>query len=361
MTFSEISCSRLINQQIPAIKCATVKDLVSYMCAMQAQDYSMAKWAIGVRLSGSTESMVENSIRDGQIIRTHVLRPTWHFISADDIHWMHQLTAPGILNRLKSRHYELELTAAILKKSFTLMEKALRGGIHRTREEMAGLLIRAGIATDNNRMSHLLLRAELEGILCSGATRGNKTTYALLSERILKTNTLHKDEALSLLAQKYFISRFPATLQDFVWWSGISVTEAKRALEMNRSCLFSEKIGEQTYFRHESSSTLVSRSKSLFLLPAFDELLLSYKDRSAILPPGKTNIAISSNGIFRPVIVVNGRVIGTWKRSINKNTVGIETNFFRSPDKTVRDRTDKAADRYGQYLNKRVEICHKSS
>ncbi len=160
MNLTDIAKIRLISQQIAETKFKTVKDIVDWMGAMQAQDYAVAKWAIGVRLPNSTDQVIETAINNGEIIRTHLLRPTWHFVSADAIYWMLELTAPQIKASLKSRHKELELSETIFAKSNTIIEKALRGGKHLTREELMAELGKGKIATDDNRASHLLLRAE---------------------------------------------------------------------------------------------------------------------------------------------------------------------------------------------------------
>lgn len=318
MNLTDISHLRLINQQIIASKFKTAKEIVGCMGAMQAQDFSMAKWAIGVRLLKSTDKLIESAIDKGEIIRTHLMRPTWHFVSSDDIYWMLELTAPQIKASLKSRDKELEINKFIYEKSNFIIENALHGGKHLFREELVSGLEQANIATDNNRASHLLLRAELDGIICSGTTKNNKITYALLSERVPKAKVFTREEALSKLAQKYFTSHGPATLQDFVWWAGLSVTESKHALEMIKSNLVSETIDNQTYWFTDLFSIPNIDKELVCLLPAYDEFIISYKDRTATLPFEIHNKAVSNNGIFRPTIVIKGQVRGLWKRTIKK-------------------------------------------
>jgi hypothetical protein len=324
-------------------------------CNAGAQDYYMAKWAIGVRLPGSTDRQIQTAIDKGQIIRTHLMRPTWHFVSPDDIYWMLQLTAPQIKSSLKSREKELGLTETIFKKSNTIIQKALREK-HLTREELMADLTKAKIATDNNRSSHLLLRAELEGIICSGAARGINRTYALLEKIVPKIKTLSQEEALAKLAEKYFFSHCPATLQDFIWWSGLSVVNAKHALEMIKSSLISEKIGPQTYWFLNSFSTPITAGKSGYLLPAYDEFMISYKDRSASLNFENNKKSISSNGIFNPVIVMNGQVTGLWKRTIKNDRIIVETEFFRPHNKKELSLIKKASIEFGNFLNKKTEV-----
>jgi len=358
MNLADIAQFRLGSQQIAETKFKTVKDIVAWMGAIQAQDYAMVKWAIGVRLPNATDRVIETAIDNGEIIRTDLLRPTWHFVSADDIYWMLELTAPQIKASLKSRHKELELSEAIFTKSNAIIEKALRGGKHLIREELIVKLGKAKIATDDNRSSHLLLLAELDGIVCSGATKAGKQTYALLAARVPKTKPLTKDEALAKLAKKYFSSHCPATLQDFVWWSGLSVGDAKHALEMAKSDLVSETIDAQIYWLANSFSIPKTGKESVYLLPAFDEFIISYRDRSASLPFENHNKTISNNGIFRPVIVVNGQVTGIWKRTIKKDKVMVETEFFKQPNKTTKSLVEKAVVQFGHFLEKKTELNH---
>lgn len=356
MNFTDIAILRLINQQIVDSKYRTAKDLVASMGAMQAQDFNMVKWAIGTRIPGSTDKLIESAIDKGEILRTHLLRPTWHIVSADDIYWMLELTAPQIRTITKSRDKDLELDEFIYAKSAATIEKALSGGKHLLREELVAELEKAHIATDNNRASHLLMRAEIDGLVCSGSIKAKKQTYALLRERVLLKKILSRDEALALLAQNYFTSHCPATLQDFIWWSGLSVADSKKALEMVKSKFISETIGNQTYWLTNSFSIPKIENDLIHVLPAYDEFLISYKDRTVSLPFESNNKAVSNNGIFRPIIVYNGKVIGIWRRTINKDRIIIETTFFQMPDKTIKLGVKQAFIPYGDFNNKKVEI-----
>lgn len=358
MTLTDISNIRLLNQQIATTKFTTVKDIVGWMVAMQAQDYSMVKWAIGTRLPNFTIVQVDEAIDRGEIIRTHLLRPTWHFVSADDIYWLLELTAPRIRASLKLRHQGLELTESLIAKSNALIQGALLDGNHLTREELVAILQNAKIATDENRASHIFMCAELDGIICSGATKNKKQTYALLSERVPKSENLTREESLKRIASRYFVSRGPATLQDFVWWSGLSAGDARNALEMVKSNLISEKIGSETYWFTNSLSVPKNDNNSTYLLPAFDEFLISYKDRNASLPLANLKKAVSNNGIFWPIIVVNGQVMGLWKRTIKKEKVIVETDLFQPQNKSIRNLIEKEVIAFGDFLGKKAEVSY---
>jgi len=356
MNLKDIAAIRLISQQIEGTAFKTAKDIVHWMGAMQAQDYNMAKWAIGLRLPGLTDKLLEGAIDKGEIIRTHLLRPTWHFVSAEAIYWMLELTAPQIKTAQKTRLKQLEITDEIINKSHGLLEKALEGGQHLTREELRTKFEKAKIATGENRLSHLLLRAELDGIVCSGAIKDKKQTYALLAERVPKAKALHKEEALAKLAQGYFLSHCPATLQDFIWWSGLSSTSARHALEMVKPNFNAATIGTQTYWLSPSFSEVNINSKSLYLLPAFDEFIISYRDRSASLPFENHKKTISNNGIFRPAIVLNGQVVGIWKRTTQKENVVLELQFFLQLSTETKDLIEKAVQAFGHFLDTKAIV-----
>jgi hypothetical protein len=355
MDFSQISILRLINQQIIASKCKTVQDVVTWMGAEQAQDYYMVKWAIGQRLPGSTEYDIDRAIDTGDILRTHLMRPTWHFVSPNDIHWLMKLTAPKIKSSMKSRDRELELTENMYSRCNSIIEKAISQFGHLTRDELVQILNVSKIKTDKNRASHIFMRAELEGVICSGKSKGKKQTFALLSERAPDSKNLHKDEALAQLAQRYFMSHGPATLQDFSWWSGLSLKDATHALDLVRSLFVSETIQGQVYW-FASNIISVPDECNVFVLPAYDEFIISYKDRTATLATDLSLKAVSNNGIFRPVILIDGQVAGIWQRTIKSEQVLIETEFFYPVGNIIRSKMEEAFTSYASFIDKKLNF-----
>lgn len=354
MTLQEIAALRLHTQQICGTSITKPGQLVNFMGALQAQDFNMSKWAIGARLPGSTEKEIQSAMDKGQILRTHVLRPTWHLVSPKDIYWMLELTAPHIKTAMRSHDKGMGLTDAIYRKSNSIIERTLANGLHLTREELLGELGKARINTGMQRGAHLLFRAELDGIICSGIMKNKHHTYALLADRVPEKKAISREEALHLLAGKYFTSHGPASLKDFVWWSGLPVASARAGLESVKSRLTSAEIDSQTYYLTDRPK--VKTNDTVYLMPAFDEFIISYRDRSASLSSPDISKAISNNGIFRPVIVVNGQVCGLWKRTVLKDRVRIETNFFKMPDKKTKENTRIAAEKFGAFLNLKTEI-----
>lgn len=356
MKKADITFIRMANQQISSRKFKSVKELVGYMGAFQAQDYPMSKWAIGLRLEDATEQTINNAIDKGEIIRTHILRPTWHFVSTDDISWMLKLTASKIRTSMSSRNKELELTEAVFKKSNKIIISALSGNNHLTREEIVALLNKAKIKTDNNRASHLLAEAELTGIICGGKSKRNKHTYALLEERVPIDIKMTMDGAASKLAGIYFKSHGPASVQDFSWWSGLNLNTAKKALEMIKHELVSFNSDTLTYWYSGILIENKDKKESVYLLPTYDEYMISYRDRTAVIIDEDHRKVISNNGIFRALIVVNGKITGTWRRMITKDKVMLEFEHFKQPDKKLKQLIEKEAARFGRFLGKRIEL-----
>jgi hypothetical protein len=321
MKSKDITDLRLVNQQLTSSAFTTSAQVVSWMGCIQSQEYAGAKWAIGNRLSGITDEEIENDFNAGKILRTHVLRPTWHFVTPENIGWMLKLTAPKIKAMSKGIHRKLGINDNILKRSKNLITEALCGGKQLTRGQLLPFFKDNQINTDDIRLGFLLMDAELDGLICSGARQGKQFTYALLEERVLNPIRLDKDAALAELSKKYFLSRGPATLQDFSWWSGLNLTESKKALEMNKSTLVNEVVNGQAYW-FSSAIKPADSSGIVKFLPAFDEYAISYKDRADILPPEFNQQA--GNGIFKPIVVVEGKIHGTWSRKFHKETVHME-------------------------------------
>lgn len=352
LNIDTIPLLRSHNQQITDSRFRTAKEVAAWSGALQAQDYNMAKWALGIRIQDSTEVMINSEFDSGRIIRTHLLRPTWHIVSSDDIYWILALTAPGIKSSLKYRDRQLGLTDNIYRKCNKFFEKTLSDMNHKTRDELIGELADAGISTDNNRASHIFMRAELDGIICSGKQKSGKPTYALLEEWVPHKNKKSRKEALKELAKRYFSSHGPATLKDFSWWSGLTAGDSGLALDLNRSDLVSDKFENQTYWFAESDYKLKVTDKDVYLMPAYDEFLIGYRDRTASLSLVYNRKAISNNGVFYPTILSGGQITGTWKRSIKGNHIILTFNLFKGG---LGDFGTEAISRYEKFYGKTVE------
>ena len=352
MNKSQIARIRLANQQIVGTRFTEPTDLVAWLGAMQAQDYRMAKWAIGLRLASATESSIEAAVDIGSIIRTHVMRPTWHFVAAEDIRWMLDLTAQRVQTACAFGMRFFELDYKTLNRCCKIIAKALEGGNYLTRQELMTVIESKGIKTGSHRSSHIMLHAELDQVVCSGTRRGKQFTYALFEERVPQTRPFSREEALAKLADRYFMSHGPAKLKDFVWWSGLTVAEAALAVKMIEPSLCSEKIDGEIYWMPSSMPKEAIRGKSVRLLPAFDEFTVSYKDRTASLPPERLKDVTAGHAIFKPIVVVDGRVVGVWKRTLEKSATRVEYTFFEERKKSRLDDLEKAAKRYRTFEGK---------
>jgi hypothetical protein len=361
MKHLDASALRLLSQKIITSDFHTASEAVEWMGAMQAQDFLMSKWAIGLRFNEAELQKVDSYIDSGKILRIHLLRPTWHFVSSKDIYWMLELSAPRIIASLKRRHRELELPEPVITRTQIIIEKNLAGKKNMTRDQLAEKFNKEGIRTDANRLSHIMFCAELEGLVCSGPQSGNKQTYSLLSERVPEKNSLTKEEALAELAGRYFTSRFPATLEDFIWWSNIPVKDARIAVELISKSFATEKIGQNNYLFPLSFPGKPKGRLNVQLLPAYDEFLISYRDRSSSLAEVHNKRTISDNGIFFPIIVVNGQVSGVWKREMQKSRVVITARFYFDPGKEIINEFEKKCYIYGKFHDKETEIRYMNS
>ncbi len=298
--------------------------VVSHFGAMQAQDYQMTKWAVGSRMKKATDEQIESAIDEGKVIRTHILRPTWHLVAAKDIRWMLMISAPSVMRQMTAMNGRLELDQKTFDKSNAIIQRLLSGNNHLTRAEIMAALSGNGINTHGHRSAHLMFHAELSGLVCNGARKGRQSTYALLDERVPEKNDLQKEEALAELAKRYFTSHGPATVKDFIWWSGLPVADVRTAVALNPQ-LGQMKFEGEEYFFAEGDN--VKPTPQFLLLPAFDEYLIAYKERSAMIDLQHSPHAFTKNGIFRPLIVVDGKVEGIWQRTHQKD-LNVELKFF---------------------------------
>jgi hypothetical protein len=326
-----ITSHRLQLQQISAQQFTTPNQVVNWMGAMQSQDYEMSKWAVALRLPNMIENKIETALSNGEIIRTHILRPTWHLVSAENLRWMMDLSAPQLIRTLNSYTKSVELNTKDLLKAEKLIQKLLQQKNHCTRDEIMMVLQKEKIKTNGYRSAHIMFHCELNSLVCSGIRKGKDITYALIDERIDVFKKISRDEALVRLATIYFQSHSPATLKDFSWWSGLNQTDAKKGINFILKKLNQIIVGEQTYFVFEKSQSPlpsikvgITASDKIHLLPAFDEYIISYNNRDAILEKKHYWEVATKNGMFKPIILQNGKIIGTWKRTITGKKIATE-------------------------------------
>ena len=315
------------------------------MGAVQAQEYYSAKWALALRMRTATDRLIEEAFNKGEILRTHLLRPTWHFVTPEDIRWLLELTGPRVNLKCGTGYRMFELDAAVFKKSNRAITNALKGGKQLTRAELKAVLNRAGVAADNGiRLGHILIRAELDGVVCSGPRKGNQFTYALLEERVPPGKSFTRDEALAELTRRYFSSHGPASLQDFVWWSGLTTEDAKRGIGFIDRDLREAIVDDKAYWT--TLSRPLQASHPSHLLPAFDEYNVAYKHRHLV-----SDLTTPWNGLG-PTVIVGGKVAGAWKAFLNGSVVAIKVDPARPLKKPEMRDISEAADRYAAFLGR---------
>lgn len=355
-TVKDIASLRLYNQQISHQTYKTPAEIVRHMGAIQAQDYASALWAIGLRLPNATLSDIEQTIVSKQIVRTWPMRGTLHFVAPEDIRWMLKLLTPKVITGAASRHRGLNLDESVFGQAADVLVQNLQGGKILTRNEAFAVLEGHGIATANQRGVHILWTLAQRGLLCYGPHKRKEPTFVLLDEWLPAEPEISREESLARLAERYFTSHGPATIEDFATWGRLSLTDARAGLQEVENKLVHEKIGDKTYWFAQPSQTRQA-ANSAFLLPGYDEYILGYKDRSDVLAPEHSHKVVpGGNGVFRPIIVVDGQIVGLWQRKITKKSVTIKFEPFGRLDPAYLSSLEQSAQQYGRFLGLPVTV-----
>lgn len=333
------------------------EQVVRWFGAVQAQDYGPAKWSLGQRCKGLVDDDVERAFAQGHILRTHILRPTWHFVVPEDIHWMLELTAPRVHARNARRYRELGLDESTLAKSTAVMVDALRGGRQLVRGELAGALLDAGIDTGGQRLAYLVMNAELNAVICSGAPSGKQHTYALLDERA-PAGGRGRDDALVELTLRYFTSHGPATVNDFAWWSSLTVADVRTGLELAGPRLLSEVIDGLTYWAAaDAEPPVLPSAPHVLLVQAYDEYVVAVRESRHLLDAsGLARSQRWDRPVFTGIVLLDGQIAGHWKRTVGKDAVAIETYLYRPFDAAQGSALRSAAAAYGEFLGLPVAV-----
>ena len=341
------------NQRLTGVGCATADEVVGWLGAVQSQDYGPAQWSVAQRTSNLTEFDLEQAVNVGAILRTHVLRPTWHFVRPADIRWMLELTRPRV--HAMSAHGERReaLDAAVFKQAFAGLARGLEGGRHLTRTEITACLQQAGVVAQAGRLGHILMRAELEGLICSGSRKGKQHTYALLDERVPAAPRLSRDEALVELCVRYFTSHGPASARDLHWWSSLSMAEVRRGIALAGSVLDCEAVDGVTYWFAASPVPNTTRSPQAHLLHMFDEYVVGYTEtRRAFDVAGVGGSLFQTINERQGVLTLDSQVTGTWRRTISRDEVVIDTRPYALLDSAQMDALQAEAARLGAFLGR---------
>lgn len=332
-----------------------VRAMVRALGAVQAQDYPGAKWALSQRTRGLSDADIEREFTAGTMLRTHVLRPTWHFVAPEDIRWMLALSAPRVKAAMGSYERKLGITADVIRRSQSIMRKALAGRCL-TRTEIGKALQHDGMKNASGQaLGHLMMHAELDALVTSGPRSGKQFTYALMDGRVPAVPAMERDAALLELARRYFSTRGPATAHDFGWWSGLSMPDVRRALEIAAGELSSVKIGElQAWF---VDGALPRITPSAHLLPNYDEYFIGFKDRSAIAERlGRATLVTGGNALIAHVAFVDGQLVGGWKRLVDGKATVVELYLLARLTREERQRVEAEVDRFEKFLGTPVRM-----
>lgn len=353
MTREQIARRRMRNQGLWGRGLNTPVDVVRHLGAMQGQDYGVAKWSLAQRAGRATNSQVERAFSEGKILRTHLLRPTWHFVLPADIRWLMALTGPRVAATSASNYRKWGLDEDVLRKSTGLFGKALKGGAHLTRKELAGTLDRVGITASGPQMGWMLMRAELDGVIISGAPRGKQQTYALFDERVPDAATMERDASLVKLTRRYFTARGPATVKDFAWWSSLTTADIRRGIEMLGSELSSQVVDGRTYWFAKSSSRAKAKQGSTVvdLVQGLDECIVSYTESKDVLFPSWLGTRIAPGEIiFNHIVLLDGQLLGQWRPVQRKTSIVVETLLYRRLKRNETEALNAAVERFGRFM-----------
>ena len=359
---SPIASLRLSSQQIIGSRCKSPLEVVETLGAIQAQDYPSALWAVGLRLPGATQADVEEAVSARRIVRTWPMRGTLHFVPAADIRWMLTLLTPRVIAGMATRARQLELDDKVFARARKAFAKALQGDRQLSREDILAVLEQGKIASGGQRGYHILARLAQEGFLCFAGRMGKQQSFALLDEWVPKSRELDREASITELARRYFSGHGPATLKDFVWWSGLKVSDARAGIENASAHLTQEVIDGSTCWLASDHPSGPAHPPRVHLLPGFDEYLLGYQDRSAVLAAEHAPLIVpGNNGMFLSIIVTQGRVTGTWKTSAKAKATLVSPVSFQPLKKTAARALADAAKRYGKFLGTPVMVSDTKS
>lgn len=361
MQYELITRRRMHNLRLTGTRSRTAEETVQLLGAVQSQDFGPAKWSLAQRTSKVDTASLDRDFADGKFLRTHVLRPTWHFVHPTDIGWMIELTGPRVHAHNAGRYRNLGLDSDVFRKSDALLTKVLRGGEHLTRKALIGIFDKAGFGTESQRLTHLIMHAELKGTICSGAPQGKQHTYALLEERAPQTRALGRDEALAELAFRYFSSHGPATMKDLRWWSSLTLADIRTGIEMAGSRLNEEVVEGISYWSTPGRPRKGTTPK-VHLLQVFDEYIVGLSEsRSLIDPLGKAGPLLSIAAALKGVVTVDGMVAGRWKRTVNRDSVDIVMDLDAPLDDVEQAALQTEADRLGRFLGVEANLVERAT
>jgi hypothetical protein len=354
----ELTRLRMRNSRLTGTGLRSPEEAVGWHLAMQAQDYGPAKWSIGQRSKGLKDEDVDEAVAAGSIIRTHVLRPTWHFVAGDDLRWLLALSGPRVQQWNAGRYRELGLDARTRVRGEKVIVSALEGGNRLTRKEIAKVLEDSGIDRSGQRMPYILIHCELEAVIGSGGLAGKQQTYILLDDRIPAGGPFDRDDALAELVRRYLMSHGPATVKDMRWWSGLTMADLRTGLEHLGEKVQSDQLDGMVLWSIASEDSPPPAPRGAHLLQTYDELVVGYAESRFYGDPGaeKARAAWSDRTYPSGMLLLNGRIVGHWRRTIERTEVPIEFHLYQEPKPADTKALEAAATNLGRFLDLPVSL-----
>lgn len=350
---------RLRAQRLVGTSLRSPVDVVRWFGAVQAQDYGAAKWALGQRSRAATDAAIDELVDAGAILRTHVMRPTWHFVAPEDVGWLVELTGARLRASLAGHHRHLEIDERQIRRACDAFERALSDRGPLTRAELAPILDAARISPEGQRLPHFILAAETYGLLVSGPRRRREHTYAIRTARAPKTRALDRDAALAELAHRYFRGHGPAHVRDFAWWSGLTLSDSRSAIALAGDRLEPrvEDDGIERWTAEDAASVRIP-TRTAHLLPNFDEYTVGYADRSSLIDPRHPfdPSLFSFGSVLANVVLIDGRVRAAWSRTLAGAAVELSIRPLGSLSAGEAAAVTRAARRVGLFLGRAVRV-----
>jgi hypothetical protein len=357
MSPTDILRRRLRNLRLVGPPFTAPEHVVRWLGAVQSQDYGPATWSIGERAAAVGAAAIDRAYAAGTILRTHVLRPTWHFVTPADIRWLLRLTGPRVHVQNAYMYRQLGLDEATRQHCGAMVAAALEGGNHLTRKELAALLQAAGIATEGFRLAYILMSAELEGVICSGPPRGRQHTYALLAERVPDAPGPTGEEAVAELVLRYFTSHGPATVKDLRWWSSLTLADINAGIEMLGPQLQREVVGGVAYWSVPQEAPPAIASPDVHLLQGYDEYLVGYNESKRLCDvAGRHQLLPPDTALPNGVMILDTQLAGHWKRTLRTGIVTFEVALYEPLDAAQMRGLHAAGDAQAAFLGRTAAV-----
>jgi Winged helix DNA-binding domain len=357
----QVARRRLRNSRLTGTRFQSPDEAVRWHLAMQAQDYGPAKWSIGQRSTGLVDGDLDAALAEGSIVRTHVLRPTWHFVARDDIRWLLALSGPRVQQGNGSRYRDLGLDERTRARGERAIASALEGGNRLTRNELGAVLDDAGIDREGQRLPYFLMHCELEAVICSGGLSGKQHTYALLDEQVPGTvGRFDRDEALAELTRRYLQSHGPATVKDLGWWSGLTMADIRRGMDLLGSEVRSDTV-DGVVLWSGAEDVASARDRGAHLIQTYDEVVVGYTESRFLGDPalerakaawtGGSDIPLPTGGVM-----LHGRIAGHWRRTLSPTRIDVEVHLYQEPTQGDARAVGAAAAELGRFFGREVVL-----